>query len=59
MNNVGTSILKDAVDFSAEDFSTILSTNFESGYHLCQLGHPLLKASNMEASCSSLLSPVY
>lgn len=45
MNNVGTTIRKEAVEFTAEDFSTIMVTNFESAYHLCQLAHPLLKAS--------------
>lgn len=38
-------ILKPTVDDTAEDCSTIMSTNFESVYHLCQLSHPLLKLS--------------
>ncbi|CAN1231446.1 Tropinone reductase homolog At5g06060 [Linum grandiflorum] len=38
-------ILKPAVEFTAEDFAFLMSTNLESGYHLCQLAHPLLKAS--------------
>ncbi|KAF8010756.1 hypothetical protein BT93_J1410 [Corymbia citriodora subsp. variegata] len=33
------------VDYTAEDFSFIMTTNFESAYHLSQLAHPLLKAS--------------
>ncbi|GMH18308.1 hypothetical protein Nepgr_020149 [Nepenthes gracilis] len=45
VNNVATSIYKPTVDCSAEDFSTIVATNFESTFHLCQLSHPLLKAS--------------
>ncbi|KAL6336675.1 hypothetical protein AAG906_035989 [Vitis piasezkii] len=45
VNNAGTIILKEATECTAEDFSTIMGTNFESAYHLCQLGHPLLKAS--------------
>ncbi|KAK6247112.1 hypothetical protein QUC31_018677 [Theobroma cacao] len=32
-------------DFTAEDFSLIMGTNFESAYNLCQLAYPLLKAS--------------
>jgi len=45
INNVGTNIMKPAVGYTAEDFSFIMSTNFESAFHLSQLSHPLLKAS--------------
>lgn len=45
MNNAGTGVAKDTTEFTAEDFSTIMVTNFESAYNLCQLAHPLLKAS--------------
>ncbi|KAJ9684337.1 hypothetical protein PVL29_016693 [Vitis rotundifolia] len=45
VNNVGTSFRKPTVDYSAADYSTIMTTNLESAYHLCQLAHPLLKAS--------------
>ncbi|XP_052299318.1 tropinone reductase homolog isoform X8 [Citrus sinensis] len=45
VNNAGTSIPKEATEFTMEDFSTIMTTNFESAYHLSQLAHPLLKAS--------------
>ncbi|WCJ27728.1 NAD(P)-binding Rossmann-fold superfamily protein [Euphorbia peplus] len=45
VNNVGTTSIKAALDLSAEDVSMIMSTNFESCFHLCQLSHPLLKAS--------------
>ncbi|GAB4824450.1 hypothetical protein Ancab_007336 [Ancistrocladus abbreviatus] len=44
-NNAGTNIVKQTLDTTAEDFSTIMATNFESAYHLSQLAHPLLKAS--------------
>ena len=37
--------MKPTVEYTAKDFSTIMSTNFESTYHLCQLAHPYLKAS--------------
>ncbi|PON90819.1 Short-chain dehydrogenase/reductase [Trema orientale] len=45
VNNVGKTLPKEATDFSAEDISVLMGTNFESAYHLSQLGHPLLKAS--------------
>ncbi|KAJ4704614.1 Tropinone reductase-like [Melia azedarach] len=45
VNNAGTVLVKDATDFTAEDVSFIMATNFESAFHLSQLAHPLLKAS--------------
>lgn len=45
VNNAGICTIKQTVDFTAEDISAILGTNFESSYHFCQLAHPLLKAS--------------
>ncbi|KAF5193054.1 Tropinone reductase [Thalictrum thalictroides] len=45
VSNAGTNVIKPTVEFTAEDFSFLMSTNFESSYHLCQLAHPLLKAS--------------
>jgi Tropinone reductase 1 len=45
INNVGTNIYKPTVNYTAEDFSFLMSTNFESAYNLSQLAHPLLKAS--------------
>nr|XP_009603002.1 tropinone reductase homolog At5g06060-like isoform X1 [Nicotiana tomentosiformis] len=45
VNNVGTNIRKPTTDYSAEEYARLLSTNLESAYHLCQLAHPLLKAS--------------
>ncbi|KAJ7961381.1 Tropinone reductase like [Quillaja saponaria] len=38
-------IYKETTDYTAEDIFTVMGTNFESGYHLCQLAHPLLKTS--------------
>ncbi|XP_040992200.1 tropinone reductase homolog At5g06060-like isoform X2 [Juglans microcarpa x Juglans regia] len=46
INNVGTNKIKPTTEYKAEDFSLIMSTNFESAYHLSQLSHPLLKASS-------------
>ncbi|KAL5580928.1 hypothetical protein UlMin_013370 [Ulmus minor] len=45
INNTGTVIVKPTTEFTAEDYSTIMGTNLESAYHICQLAHPLLKAS--------------
>ncbi|XP_039142128.1 tropinone reductase homolog At2g29170-like isoform X2 [Dioscorea cayenensis subsp. rotundata] len=45
VNNAGTAFTKPNVDFTAEDYSFIMNTNFESAFHLSQLAHPLLKVS--------------
>ncbi|KAJ0984026.1 hypothetical protein J5N97_002382 [Dioscorea zingiberensis] len=45
INNVGTNIRKPTSDYTSEEFSFLMNTNFESAFHLCQLAHPLLKAS--------------
>ncbi|XP_050290453.1 tropinone reductase homolog At2g29150-like isoform X3 [Quercus robur] len=45
INNVGTATLKPTLEYTAEDFSFLISTNLESAYHMCQLAYPLLKAS--------------
>ncbi|KAK3034244.1 hypothetical protein RJ639_032179 [Escallonia herrerae] len=45
VNNAGTALFKEATEFTAEDCSMIMGTNFDASYHLCQLAHPLLKAS--------------
>ena len=34
------------MEYTAQDFSFIMATNFESAYHLSQLAHPLLKATS-------------
>jgi len=33
------------MDCTAGDYSFIMATNFESAFHLSQIAHPLLKAS--------------
>ncbi|MEW5317611.1 MAG: hypothetical protein WDW38_008895 [Sanguina aurantia] len=43
-NNVGTNIRKPSVDYTAEDYHKVMSTNLESAFSLCQLCHPLLCA---------------
>lgn len=47
VNNVGVNIRKPTIEYTAEVYSEIMSTNLDSAYHLCQLTHPLLKASGM------------
>ncbi|KAK1441452.1 hypothetical protein QVD17_07358 [Tagetes erecta] len=47
INNVGTNIRKPTTEYTAEEYSMLMSTNLESSYHLCQLAHPLLKASGV------------
>ncbi|CAN0854378.1 Tropinone reductase homolog At2g29260, chloroplastic [Linum grandiflorum] len=45
VNNVGTNIRKPMEEFTPAEVSTLMSTNFESAFHLSQLAYPLLKAS--------------
>ncbi|XP_039135639.1 noroxomaritidine/norcraugsodine reductase-like [Dioscorea cayenensis subsp. rotundata] len=45
INNVGVGVMKPTVECTAEDYSFMMTTNFESALHLSQLAHPLLKAS--------------
>ncbi|KNA03263.1 hypothetical protein SOVF_210880 [Spinacia oleracea] len=45
VNNVGTYIKKPTTEYTGEDYASVMGTNLESTYNLCQLGHPLLKAS--------------
>ncbi len=42
---MGFIIWKPTLEFTAEDYSSVMSTNLESVFHSCQLAHPLLKAS--------------
>ncbi|MCD9641660.1 beta ketoadipate:succinyl-CoA transferase, tr2 [Datura stramonium] len=45
VNNAGIVIYKEAKDYTVEDYSLIMSINFEAAYHLSVLAHPFLKAS--------------
>ncbi|KAJ0458417.1 putative oxidoreductase [Helianthus annuus] len=47
INNVGINIRKPTIEYTAEEYSTLMATNLESCYHFCQLAHPLLKASGV------------
>ncbi|CAA7017546.1 unnamed protein product [Microthlaspi erraticum] len=45
VSNVGVVRPKPTIENVEDDFTFHISTNLESGYHLSQLSHPLLKAS--------------
>ncbi|MCL7043442.1 hypothetical protein MKW94_022838 [Papaver nudicaule] len=45
VNNAALYITKDTLDFTAEDYSKVMATSFDSAYHFSTLAHPLLKAS--------------
>ncbi|XP_010542634.1 PREDICTED: tropinone reductase homolog At2g29340-like isoform X2 [Tarenaya hassleriana] len=45
VNNAGMVVAKPTTEYTAEELSVHMATNFESAYHLCQLSHPLLKSS--------------
>lgn len=45
VNNVGTNVRKPTVEYTAEEYRHILSTNLDSFFHLCQVFHPTLKRS--------------
>ncbi|XP_047087368.1 noroxomaritidine/norcraugsodine reductase-like [Lolium rigidum] len=42
VNNAGQMPLKAAVEWTADEYSQLMTTNLESCFHLCQLAHPLL-----------------
>lgn len=44
VNNVGSNIRKKTIDYTAEDFDTLIQTNLASMYELSKLCHPLLKS---------------
>lgn len=45
VNNVGTNFRKPTIEYSAEEYSTLMTVNLDSSFHLCQLAYPVLKAS--------------
>ncbi|MBA0767930.1 hypothetical protein Gotri_016776 [Gossypium trilobum] len=45
VNNAGTTVIKPCEAHTLEDYTTVMNTNIEAPYHLCQLAYPLLKAS--------------
>ncbi|XP_061368943.1 tropinone reductase homolog At5g06060-like isoform X1 [Gastrolobium bilobum] len=47
VNNVGTNFRKPSIEYTAEEYSELMTVNLDSAFHLCQLSYPLLKASAM------------
>ncbi|KAK4273666.1 hypothetical protein QN277_017011 [Acacia crassicarpa] len=45
VNNVGINVRKATVEYTGDDYSMMMTANFESAYHLCQLAYSALKAS--------------
>lgn len=45
INNAGILIVKPATDFTEEDYSILMKTNFEASHHISQIAHPILKES--------------
>jgi Tropinone reductase 1 len=45
INNVGTNIRKQAVDYTPEEYESIFQTNLTSVFEMCRLVYPLLKTS--------------
>ncbi|MFL6336972.1 MAG: SDR family oxidoreductase [Pyrinomonadaceae bacterium] len=43
VNNIGTNVRKPAVEFSAEEYERVISTNLTSAFELTRAAHPLLK----------------
>nr|QFQ50502.1 noroxomaritidine/norcraugsodine reductase [Lycoris radiata] len=63
INNAASTLYKAVVDCTAEDYSFIMAANFESAFHLCQLAHPMLKASgtgsivHISSACAGIAIP--
>ncbi|UBF28822.1 SDR family oxidoreductase [Kovacikia minuta CCNUW1] len=45
INNVGTNIRKQAVDYTSDEYESIFQTNLTSVFEVCRLMYPLLKTS--------------
>ncbi|CAK8566583.1 unnamed protein product [Lathyrus sativus] len=45
VNNVGTNFRKPTVEYTAEEYSELMTVNLDSAFHLSQLAYPLLKES--------------
>nr|A0A1A9TAK5.1 RecName: Full=Noroxomaritidine/norcraugsodine reductase; Short=NorRed [Narcissus pseudonarcissus]A0A1C9II22.1 RecName: Full=Noroxomaritidine/norcraugsodine reductase; Short=NorRed [Narcissus aff. pseudonarcissus MK-2014]5FF9_A Chain A, Noroxomaritidine/Norcraugsodine Reductase [Narcissus pseudonarcissus]5FF9_B Chain B, Noroxomaritidine/Norcraugsodine Reductase [Narcissus pseudonarcissus]5FF9_C Chain C, Noroxomaritidine/Norcraugsodine Reductase [Narcissus pseudonarcissus]5FF9_D Chain D, Noro len=63
INNAGGYVNKPIDGFTAEDFSFLVAVNLESAFHLCQLAHPMLKASgtgsivHISSCCAQIAIP--
>ena len=49
INNVGTNIRKKAVEYSQEEYDTIIATNMHSTFDMCRRAYPLLRKSGVGA----------
>ena len=56
VNNVGVNIRKPTLEYTAEDFHTIMSVNLESAFNLSRLFYPWLKASQQGPSIVNVSS---
>lgn len=45
VNNVGSNFRKPTIEYTAEEYSELMTINLDSSFHLCQLAYPLLKES--------------
>uniref|UniRef100_A0A7N1A1P9 Uncharacterized protein n=1 Tax=Kalanchoe fedtschenkoi TaxID=63787 RepID=A0A7N1A1P9_KALFE len=45
VNNAGIVISKRTEEYTEEELTKLMDTNFTSAYHFCQMAHPLLRAS--------------
>ncbi|RDX68289.1 Tropinone reductase-like, partial [Mucuna pruriens] len=59
VNNVGTNVRKPTIEYTAEEYSKLMSTNLDSVYHLTQLAHSLLKASGNGSQTSIGSGAIY
>jgi Tropinone reductase 1 len=55
VNNVGTNIRKKAIEFTLDEYETIMSTNMTSNFEMSRLSYPFLKATG-DAAIVNLLS---
>ena len=56
VNNVGTNVRKAAVEFTAEEYELIISTNLTSAFELTRAAHPFLKAAAARAGDASVVN---
>lgn len=49
INNVGMNIRKKAVEYSQDEYDTILATNMHSAFQMCRMSYPLLRKSEAGA----------
>ena len=49
VNNVGTNIRKKTVEYTRDEYDTVMGTNLRAGFETCRLAYPLLKKSKAAA----------